>query len=101
MQEHSADIDRFVAPSRYYSALMQERLRLDAEKIVVIYNGIDFDGFAPANAPPEFPTVGFLARMCREKGLDTLVEAFIKLASRVPDARLKIGGTQTDADRAS
>ena len=47
----------------------------------------------------KFPTVGFLARMCRDKGLDPLIEAFIKLAPRVPDARLKIGGTQTDADR--
>ena len=92
-QERAADVDRFVAPSRYYNALMQERLRLAPEKIVVIYNGIDLDGFAPAAAPPEFPTVGFLARMCPDKGLDTLVEAFIRLAPRVPHARLKIGGT--------
>ena len=100
VRERAADVDRFVAPSRYYNALMQERLRLAPEKIVVIYNGIDLDGFAPATTPPEFPTVGFLARMCPDKGLDTLVEAFIKLAPRVPHARLKIGGTQTDADRA-
>jgi glycosyltransferase involved in cell wall biosynthesis len=100
VQERAADVDRFVAPSRYYKALMQERLRLAPEKIVVIYNGIDLDGFAPGAAPPEVPTVGYLARMCRDKGLDTLVEAFIKLAPRVPQARLKIGGSQTDADRA-
>ena len=99
VQEHSADINRFVAPSRYYNTLMQERLRLDADKTAVIYNGIDLEGFAPADAPPQLPTVGFLARMCREKGLDLLIEAFIKLARRVPGARLKIGGTQTDADR--
>jgi glycosyltransferase involved in cell wall biosynthesis len=100
VRERAADVVRFVAPSRYYNALMQERLRLAPEKIVVIYNGIDLDGFAPATAPPEFPTVGFLARMCSDKGLDTLVEAFIRLAPRVPHARLKIGGTLTDADRA-
>jgi glycosyltransferase involved in cell wall biosynthesis len=100
VQERAAEVNRFVAPSRYYNALMQERLRLAPEKVVVIYNGIDLDGFAPATAPPKFPTVGFLARMCPDKGLDTLVEAFIKLAPRVPQARLKIGGTQTDADRA-
>jgi glycosyltransferase involved in cell wall biosynthesis len=99
VQERASDVDRFVAPSRYYSDLMQERLRLDAERIAVIYNGIDLEGFAPADAPPKFPTIGFLARMCREKGLDTLVEAFIKLTRRVPAARLKVGGTQTDADR--
>jgi glycosyltransferase involved in cell wall biosynthesis len=99
-QERAADVDRFVAPSRYYNALMQERLRLAPEKIVVIYNGIDLDGFAPAVVPPKFPTVGYLARMCPDKGLDTLVEAFLRLAPRVPHARLKTGGTQTDADRA-
>ena len=99
LQERAVDVDRFVAPSRYYKTLMQERLQLAPEKLVVVYNGIDLDGFAPAEAPPKFPTVGFLARMCREKGLDTLIEAFIKLTSRVPDARLKVGGTQTDADR--
>ncbi|MGA9579875.1 MAG: glycosyltransferase family 4 protein, partial [Terrimicrobiaceae bacterium] len=100
IQERAVDVDRFIAPSRYYHALMQERLRLAPEKITVIYNGIDLEGFAPAGAPPKFPTVGFLARMCPEKGLDTLVEAFIKLAPRVPHARLKIGGSKTDADRA-
>ena len=100
VRERAADVVRFVAPSRYYNALMQERLRLAPEKIAVIYNGMDLDGFAPAGARPEFPTVGFLARMCRDKGLDTLVEAFIRLAPRVPHARLKIGGTLTDADRA-
>ena len=100
VRERAADVDRFVAPSRYYGALMQERLRLAREKIVVVYNGIDLEGFAPAGTLPKFPTVGFLARMCAEKGLDTLVEAFISLAPRVPDARLKIGGSKTDADHA-
>ena len=99
VQERSADVDRFVAPSRYYGTLMQERLRLEANKSAVIYNGIDLEGFVPAEVPPQFPTVGFLARMCREKGLDTVVEAFSKLAPRMPRARLKVGGSQTDADR--
>ena len=100
VRDHAADVDRLVAPSRYYHALMRERLRLAPEKIVVVYNGIDLNGFAPATAPADFPTVGFLARMCPQKGLDTLVEAFIKLAPLMPHARLKIGGSQTDADRA-
>ena len=100
VRDRAVDVDRFVAPSRYYCELMRERLQLAPDKVVVVYNGIDLDGFAPAVKPPEFPTVGYLARMCREKGLDTLVEAFIKLARRVPGARLKIGGSQTEADRA-
>ena len=40
------------------------------------------------------PTLGYFARMCREKGLDLLVEAFIELKRRnlVPNLKLKVGG---------
>lgn len=39
--------------------------------------------------------LGFFARMCRDKGLDTLVEAFIHLKNRgnVPRLKLHIGGS--------
>jgi glycosyltransferase involved in cell wall biosynthesis len=40
------------------------------------------------------PVLGYFARMCKEKGLDTLVEAFIALRQRdrVKDLKLRIGG---------
>jgi glycosyltransferase involved in cell wall biosynthesis len=39
--------------------------------------------------------LGFFARMCRDKGLDTLVEAFIHLKNRrnVPRLKLHVGGS--------
>ncbi len=49
---------------------------------------------------PESPTLGYFARMCREKGLDVLVEAFIilKERNRVKNLKLKIGGGCGPAD---
>lgn len=42
----------------------------------------------------EPPALGFFARMCPEKGLDTVVEAFIEIRrrGRVPRLQLRIGG---------
>lgn len=94
------DISLFIAPSQYFADHMQPRLRLPSEKLRVLWNGIDLDGYAPANAAPSDPTVGYFARICREKGAHTFVEAFIALAKSgaVPDARMKMGGSLGKSD---
>ena len=48
------------------------------------------------------PVLGYFARMCPEKGLDTLVDAFIAIRrrGRVPTLRLKVGGGCGPADAA-
>jgi glycosyltransferase involved in cell wall biosynthesis len=47
------------------------------------------------------PVLGYFARMCREKGLDTLVEAFIvlKQRDRVHNLKLQIGGGCGPSDK--
>lgn len=96
LAERCAEADHFIAPSRYFADLMTRRLALRPEKVSVVFNGINLEGFAnPAEASvPEPPVIGYFARMCREKGLATLVDAFILLrqAGRVPKAKLRIGG---------
>jgi glycosyltransferase involved in cell wall biosynthesis len=50
----------------------------------------------PATSPdPRPPVLGFFARMCPEKGLDLVVDAFILLRQRLPQTKLKlrIGGS--------
>ncbi len=93
LAERCADIDLFIPPSRYFAQRMAERLRLPDHRVRVIHDGINLDGFETAPAPPH-PTLGYFARMCREKGLDTLVEAFILLKerNRIPNLKLKVGG---------
>lgn len=104
LAERCADADLFIAPSRYFGETMARRLKLPAEKVRVVFNGISLEGYggnqsegtrAPvASAQDTAPTLGYFARMCREKGLDLLVETFIELKRRnaVPGLRLKIGG---------
>lgn len=68
------------------------RRRLPGVRIDVVHNGIDPGRILPAEHRPERPTIGYLAAMNRDKGLDVLVEAYIKLRRRV-DADLRIAGT--------
>ena len=100
MGERLADADAILAPSRYYADFMRERLGLSSGAIEVVPNGIALDGYAPAAAEPASPTIGYLARMTRDKGLELLVDAFIALARDRGDTatRLKIGGACTAGD---
>jgi glycosyltransferase involved in cell wall biosynthesis len=95
LSERAKDVDLFGAASRYFGDLMSQRLSLTPERVKVIYSGINFDGYGDSNAsPPSAPVLGYFARMCPEKGLDTLVDAYIQLRQRdrIKGLRLRIGG---------
>ncbi len=105
LKERCAEVDLFIAPSRYFGELMARRLSLPPERVRVVYNGISLDGIEirnpkPGSRTPSAPVLGFFARMCKEKGLDTLVEAYIHLKNRntVPRLKLHIGGSCGPAD---
>lgn len=100
LNERLVDVDRLVAVSHYYGGVMRERLGLPPERVAVVHNGITLTGFEPAASPPDPPVVGYLARMCKAKGLDTLVEAFIELKrqDRFKSIKLRIAGARTHAD---
>jgi glycosyltransferase involved in cell wall biosynthesis len=111
--ERSSDADLFIAPSRYFGELMRGRLELAADRVRVIHNGINLEGYRD-DSPPVLkegntslsgrgnsgPVLGYLARMCREKGLDTLTDAYIKIRKRgrVADLRLCVAGSLGSAD---
>lgn len=98
--ERTREIDRFIAPSRYYADRMQERLKLPAERVRVVPNGINLAGYPEYGEGTSLardaakPTVGYFARMCSEKGLDALVETFLLLKKRpgLERTRLHVGG---------
>lgn len=100
MRTNARSIRRFIAPSQFYADLM--RLRLDAApgQIKVIPNGIDATSFTTSSPDPNWPVIGYFARMIHGKGLTTLVDAFIDLAQRgtVPRVKLRIGGAKTPVD---
>lgn len=100
LRARAADVDLFVAPSRYFADRMRDRLALPADRVCVVFNGIDLAGYGdvPENkrkvGASTAPVLGYFARMCQEKGLHLLVEAFVRLKqrNRVAGLRLHVGG---------
>ena len=100
LRERAAEVDLFIAPSHYFAELMTKRLDLRPERVRVVYNGIRLDGYEPAPANLSPPVLGYFARMCKEKGLDTLIAAFIHIrkSNLVPNLRLRVGGAMGPSD---
>ena len=101
LKERSREIDLFIAPSQYSAEYMTKRLDLRPQQIKTIYNGINLEGFAPSDTPPKPPTLGFFARLCREKGLEILAEAYLTLKKRqrIPGLKLRLGGSMGPSDQ--
>ena len=102
--ERTCDVDRFLTPSRFFGDFMGGRLGLAPERIAVVPSGIDLESYRKSptagGAGRSAPILGYFARMCPEKGLDTLVEAYILLKhrGRVKHLKLRIGGSCGPAD---
>ena len=98
LAERASEADWFIAPSRYFGDLMGRRLRLPADRVRVVFNGINLEGYSTVTSyelrVTSSPVLGYFARMCREKGLDRLVEAFIllKRRERTKNLKLRVGG---------
>jgi glycosyltransferase involved in cell wall biosynthesis len=102
--ERAAEVDLFISPSRYFGQLMGERLKVAPERIKVVRNGINLGGYEEATPPAAKtgpPVLGYFARMCREKGLDQLIGAFVRLKKRngLGDLKLRVGGSCGPADQ--
>jgi glycosyltransferase involved in cell wall biosynthesis len=100
LTERCAEVDAFIAVSQWYGDAMRQRLRLPAHRVHVVHNGIDVSPFASLTPQPRGRTVGYLARMHPDKGLHTLIDAFVLLRRRggFDDVALHIGGAMTAGD---
>jgi glycosyltransferase involved in cell wall biosynthesis len=100
--QHSRDVDLFISVSEYYAKLMQQKLHLDPERLKIVHMGISTEEYRFRENMPEVPTIGYLSRMCSEKGLDILVDAFIRIKKieRLKKTKLRIAGGKTSADEA-
>lgn len=101
IRERAQQFDGFLVHSAYYRDFMARYLGLPAERFHIIPLSIDLAGHdgepGPRSNPPGPPTVGYFARVCPEKGLHRLVEAFRVLRRHVPEARLRAGVTSGPA----
>ena len=82
----------------------QQALELGApgEKLIVIPNGVDVDVFSPISPKQQSNSIGeeykgcklvlFTGSLIKRKGVDVLIQAFSKIANRVPESRLLLVG---------
>ena len=104
LKTRAADVDGFLANSTYYRELMGSYLAVDTEKIHLVPLGLNLDDHGksePDHHGDPF-TIGYLARICPEKGLHLLVRAFKLLTDRIgrEGVRLKIAGYLSPKDQA-
>ncbi|OHB67861.1 MAG: hypothetical protein A2Y77_01870 [Planctomycetes bacterium RBG_13_62_9] len=94
------DIDAFLAVSRYYADAMSVRLKVEAGRTHVVYMGIELGAYEAGDDSPRTPVIGFLSRMCPERGLERLVDAFILLKKneRLRSVKLRILGGKNTSD---
>lgn len=67
------------------------------EPVNVVWNGVPIQSpRAPLSGPP---TVVFAGRLVREKGVDVLLHAFVKVVARIPETRLLVIGDGPERDK--
>jgi len=107
LRERCADLTALVAMNHYYARFMAEYLSVPSERIHVIPPGLNLQGHAQRRADTrarheELPvTIGYLSRICAEKGLHQLVEALKLLVEDgdLPPLRLLAAGYLAESDR--
>jgi glycosyltransferase involved in cell wall biosynthesis len=101
LRERAKDVDGFISTSQYYAGFMADYLQLPKSQIEVVPLGLNLDGHGQLeNKLPDEPfVVGYLARICPEKGLHDLVEAFHLLIKKGVDAVLRVAGYLGNRDR--
>jgi glycosyltransferase involved in cell wall biosynthesis len=103
LQERAADVDAFVALNRYYADFMADYLSVDRSRIRVIPHGLNLEGHGSRNKkqPHEQRVIGYLARICEDKGLHLLVDACEQLAARddIPPFILRAAGYLGNSDK--
>lgn len=104
LRERAQDVAAFVALNGYYADFMADYLSVPRERIAVVPHGLRLEGHAsePRQAENEVRRIGFLARVCHDKGLHLLVEAAELLAERVdlPPFEVVAAGYLGSGDRA-
>jgi len=104
IRDHCREMDGFIATSAYYADFMAEYLAIPRVRVHVVYPGLNLAGHGgprpSRNGPPY--TIGYFARICPEKGLHLLAEAFriLRQTPATPPCRLRVSGWLGVNDRA-
>lgn len=112
IKQIATHVDGFIVQSQFFRDYMSQYFSIPIEKFHVTPLGIDVTDFLDfkinqpvSRAAGQVQTIGYMARLSKEKGLHHLVDAFIRLKSQpnTDHIKLKIAGwlgadNQTFAD---
>jgi len=108
LRQRAAEVSALVAMNRYYADFMAGYLAVDRSRIDVVPPGLNLQGHgaphvgAPAGGKePRTLTIGYLARICPDKGLHLLAEALELLVRRrdLPAVCVRAAGYLGPSDR--
>jgi glycosyltransferase involved in cell wall biosynthesis len=102
LRAHARLFDGFLVHSHYYRDFMAAYLELPPEKMHVVPLGIDLTGHdgLPQEQPGDPFTIGYFARICPEKSLHLLIDAFRIVHRQQPRTRLLAAGYLGKRDQA-
>lgn len=94
--------DVIIANSQAIKSLLVEREKIPADKIEVVYNGVDTAGYVPRQTPEVLkaalkidsitPVIGYIGRLHREKGADFIPEIASRLKRYVNNFKILMIG---------
>ncbi|MCH2182666.1 MAG: glycosyltransferase family 4 protein [Mariniblastus sp.] len=93
IRQLAQQVDGFLVHSEFFRSYMADYFEIDPAKILVTPLGIDvadFRQFEPTRPERAELNLGYLARLCPEKGLHHLVDAFIELRKKPDFEHLKL-----------
>lgn len=94
LRERAAEVAALVAMNGYYADFMAEYLGIPRERIHVVPPGLNLAGHGTRRPGARPYTIGFLARICPDKGLHQLAAALKLLAANadLPPVRVQAAG---------
>jgi glycosyltransferase involved in cell wall biosynthesis len=96
LRQRARDVHAFVSLNNYFADYMSEYLDVPREKVFAIAHGLNLEGheLRPPHSRDKPLRIGYLARVCSDKGLHLLVEACELLSDRpnVPPFELHAAG---------
>ncbi|HUU95690.1 MAG TPA: glycosyltransferase family 4 protein [Phycisphaerae bacterium] len=99
IRERAQDVHGLVALTDYYAAHAVEHFGLPGDRVHRVRMGVRVDDIGEPADPPDEPfTIGYLARICPQKGLARLCEALALLRRAGRNCRLRVAGYSSAGD---
>jgi glycosyltransferase involved in cell wall biosynthesis len=93
MREATSNLDGFISVSKYYAGFMHEFIGIPENKIDVVYNGINLEGYDMLfKSNEESFVIGYMARMSKAKGIRILIDALKILIDEGHDVKVRAAG---------